>query len=33
MNKNQELIDADIEQIKTDVLGKDKTAIEELIRA
>lgn len=33
MNKNQELIDAVIEQIKTDVLGKDMTAIEELLCA
>ena len=33
MNKHQELIDAVIEQIKTDVRGKDMTAIEELLCA
>ena len=31
MNKNQEIIDAVIEQIKTDVQVKDMTAIEELL--
>ena len=31
MNKHQELIDAVIEQIKTDVRGEDMTAIEELL--
>ena len=33
MNKHQELIDAVIEQIKTDVRGKDMTAVEELLCA
>ncbi len=33
MNKNQEIIDAVIEQIITDVRGKDMTAIEELLSA